>query len=64
MADMYDKECPLYAGHPVFTKCRGAQCAFWNYTKKYVPETKEYINDDGYCLVRDFMLSMICKANN
>ena len=50
--------CPLTQ-----MNCYGSTCAFWNYTRKYNPETKTYDLDKGYCLVRDFLMTLTQKAS-
>jgi len=51
-------KCPLIKDY-----CYGSICAFWNYTRKYNPETKTYDLDKGYCLVRDFLMTLTQKAS-
>jgi len=51
-------KCPLIKDY-----CYGSICALWNYTRKYNPETKTYDLDKGYCLVRDFLMTLTQKAS-
>jgi hypothetical protein len=51
-------KCPLTKEY-----CYGCSCAFWAYTKKFDQEKNKVVNDKGYCLVRDFMITLMAGAS-
>ena len=42
-------------------QCRNVDCQFWHVPKKWDCEKKEYVDGEGYCLVRDWLISSISK---
>ena len=67
MTDQYDKICPLLSSNLAGNnRCKGTFCAFSAPKhKSFVDDTGQiqFKNDGWYCLVCDFLITMVTMAS-